>query len=57
MFPHVIKSHHHRPCPLREEKKGLGNVPMRVGREANEKGNGGKGGKGGEGGRTDEDCI
>ena len=33
MFPHVIKSHHHRPHPLREEKKGLGNVPMRGARE------------------------
>ena len=37
MFPHVIKSHHHRPRPLREEEKGLGNMPMRVGGEANEK--------------------
>ena len=52
MFPHVIKSHHHRPRPLREEEKGLGNMPMRVGGEAN-----GKQGKGGKGGHTDEDCT
>ena len=31
-FPRVIKSHHHRPHPLREEEKGLGNMPMREGR-------------------------
>ena len=33
----MIKSHHHRPHPLREEEKGLGNMPMRVGGETNEK--------------------
>lgn len=39
MFPQVIKSHHHRPHPLGEEEKGLGNMPMREGRRGEQMGN------------------